>query len=49
LELRVQPFEFDAGVVTCELPIGFGVVRVSVALPGGYFFLKGLLVGDAAA
>src|SRR5208337_620857 len=48
-ELRVQPFEFDAGVVSCELPIGFGVVLVSVVLPGGYFFVEGLLVGDAAA
>ena len=48
-KLGVQPFEFDAGVFGCELPIGFGVVLVSVALPGGYFFLEGLLVGDATA
>ncbi len=48
-EPRVQPFEFDAGVFGCELPIGFGVVLVSVALPRGHFFLEGLLAGDAAA
>lgn len=36
-------------MVSCELPIGFGVVLVSVVLPGGYFFVEGLLVGDAAA
>ncbi len=34
--------------MSCELPIGLGVVLVSVALPGGHFFVEGLLVGDAA-
>ena len=36
-------------VVSFELPIGFGVVLVSVALPGVHFLLEGLLVGDTAA
>ena len=31
------------------MPIGFGVVLVSVTLPGGDFFLEGRLVRDAAA
>jgi hypothetical protein len=48
-ELGVQPFEFDAGVVSRELPIGFGVAFVPVAFPGRDFFLEGVLVGDAAA
>jgi hypothetical protein len=26
-------FEFDAGLFSCELPIGFGVVTAAVALP----------------
>ena len=30
------------------MPVGFGVVFVSMALPCHDFFLKGLFVGDAA-
>src|SRR3974390_3347910 len=48
-ETGVQPFQFDAGVLGRELPVGFGVMVVSMALPGRGFFLEGLFVGDAAA
>jgi hypothetical protein len=40
--------EFDARVGGCEVPIGFGVVCISVVLPGGDFPDEDLLVGDAA-
>ena len=40
-------FEFDARVGGCEAPIGFGVVRIAVVLPGGDFVDEGLFVGDA--
>ena len=40
--------EFDAGIFGCEVPIGFGVVTITVALPGGDFLDEGLPVGDAA-
>src|SRR5580704_9541616 len=33
-KLGVEPLEFDAGVGGCELPIGFGVMLVSMGLPG---------------
>ena len=41
-------FEFDACVGCCEVPIGLGVVGISVVLPGGDFVDQGLFVGDAA-
>ena len=41
--------EFDTGVFSRELPVGFGVAFVSMALPGRDFFLEGPFVGDAAA
>ena len=41
-------FEFDAGIFGCEVPIGFGVVAIAVALPGGDFLDEGVPVGDAA-
>ena len=34
LKLGVEPLEFDGGVGGCELPIGFGVMLVSIGLPG---------------
>ena len=34
LAVGVEPLEFDAGVGGCELPIGFGVMLVSMGLPG---------------
>jgi hypothetical protein len=39
--------QFNAGVGGSELPVGFGVVLVAIALPGGDFLDQGLLVGDA--
>ena len=36
-------------MVSCELPIGFGVVLVSVALPGDHSFSRVCFFGDAAA
>ena len=47
--MGIVPFEFDAGVVGCELPIGLGVVLVSMALPSGDFFFQSRLVGNASA
>ena len=41
-------FEFDAGLFGCEVPIGFGVVAVAVALPGGDFCDDGFLIRDAS-
>ena len=41
--------EFDACVIGSELPIGFGVIAVSVGLPSGGFVYEGLLVGNAAS
>lgn len=41
-------FEFDAGVGCCEVPVGFGVVGVSVVFPAVDFVDEGLLIRDAA-
>jgi len=27
--------EFDAGVIGCELPVGFGVMGIAISLPIG--------------
>jgi hypothetical protein len=40
--------EFDTGIFSCELPVGFGVILVAVALPGCDFLDQGFPVGDAA-
>jgi len=40
--------EFDAGIFGCEVPIGFGVVTVAVALPRCDFRDECLPVWDAA-
>jgi hypothetical protein len=40
--------EFDAGVGGCEVPIGFGVVFISIVLPSGDLVAEGLLVGYTA-
>jgi hypothetical protein len=37
LKLRVQSFEFNAGVGCCELPIGYCTMLVAVFLPDGEF------------
>jgi hypothetical protein len=34
-KLGVEPLEFDAGVGGRKLPIGFGVMLVSMGLPSG--------------
>src|SRR5271156_3372881 len=47
-KLGVEPLEFDAGVVGRELPIGFGVMLVSMGLPSGDLSFEGWLVGNAA-
>jgi hypothetical protein len=47
-EVRVQPFELNAGVRGCELPVGFGVMGVAIFLPSGDLGGQGLFVGDAA-
>jgi len=38
----------DAGVISCELPVGFGVMGIAVNLPCGDLVDEDLLVGDAA-
>jgi hypothetical protein len=40
--------EFDAGLFGCEVPIGFGVVAVTVALPRRDFRNESLVIWDAA-
>ena len=40
--------EFDASVGGCEVPVGLGVIGISLLLPGGDFVDEGLLVGNAA-
>jgi hypothetical protein len=40
--------EFDACVGGCEVPIGLGMICISVVLPSGNFLDEGLFVGDAA-
>jgi hypothetical protein len=47
-ELRVQSVQLDAGVGGFELPVGLGVVLVSVVLPCVDFAGESFLVGDAA-
>jgi hypothetical protein len=41
--------EFNASIIGRELPIGLGVVFVTVSLPGSDFGLKLLPVGNALA
>jgi hypothetical protein len=40
--------ELDAGGWGGEVPVGLGVIGISIVLPGGDFVDEGLLVGDAA-
>ena len=40
--------KFDACVWSCELPIGLGVVDITVVLPSGDFLDEGLFVGNPA-
>ena len=40
--------QFDASVGRCEVPVGLGVIGISLLLPGGDFVDEGLFVGDAA-
>jgi len=40
--------EFDAGVIGCELPVGFGVMGIAISLPSGDLMDEDSLVGDAA-
>ncbi len=41
-------FEFDAGLRCCEVPVGLGVIGISLVFPGIDLVDEGLLVGDAA-
>jgi hypothetical protein len=45
--LRVQSFQFDAGVGGCELPICFSVMLVAVVLPCADLVGEAFLVVDA--
>jgi hypothetical protein len=49
LTAYLEPPELDPGVFGCELPIGLGVVLVSMALPSGDFFFQSRFVGNASA
>jgi hypothetical protein len=40
--------EFDPGIGSCEVPVGFGFAGIAVVLPGGDFLDEGLFVGDLA-
>ena len=40
--------EFDTGIFSCEVPVGFGVITVAVALPSRDFLDEGVSVRDAA-
>src|SRR5450755_3368176 len=40
--------EFDAGVLGCELPVGFGVMGIATSLPCGDLVDEDLLVGYPA-
>jgi hypothetical protein len=44
---RVSMLEFNAGIIGRELPIGLGVVFVTLSLPGSDLFFKLLFVGNA--
>ena len=46
---RLQPFEFDAGFGSCELPVRFGVMFVSIFFPGGDFLEQGRLIGNSTS
>src|ERR1700730_19276928 len=37
--------EFDAGVIGCELPVGFGVMGIAVSLPSGCGG-RGIAIGE---
>jgi hypothetical protein len=39
--------EFNASIIGCELPIGLGVVFVTVSLPGSSFGLEPLSASNA--
>ena len=40
--------EFNASVFGGEVPVGFGVMGISVVLPGGDFIDAGLFIGNPA-
>ena len=40
--------KFNASVFGGEVPVGFGVMGISVVLPGGDFIDEGLFVGNPA-
>jgi hypothetical protein len=40
--------KFDASIFGGELPVGLGVVGITVVLPGGDFVHEDLFVGNAA-
>ena len=40
--------EFDTGFFSCEVPVGFGVLAVAVALPSRNFLDEGFPVWTAA-
>jgi hypothetical protein len=40
--------EFDSSIVGRELPVGLGVVGISVVLPSGDLLGEGLFVGNPA-
>src|SRR5271154_1940747 len=48
LKDRVKALELNAGVIGCELPIGYGATFVAIFLPCGNFLGQSFLIGDAA-
>ena len=44
--MGVEPLQFDAGVGGRELPIGFGMMLISIGLPSGDLSFESWLVGN---
>ena len=44
---RVKVLELDTGIFGRELPVGLGVVAVTITLPGGDLLGEGFDIGDA--
>jgi hypothetical protein len=40
-------FEFDTGILRCEVPVCLCVIGITVLLPGGDLVAEGLFIRDA--
>ena len=46
--MRVQPFQLNAGIRCCELPVCLGMMLVAIVLPSGDFSGESQFVWNAA-